>query len=38
VPLWAWPDRFGGALRWVFPALLLPASALLALVGAAELV
>jgi len=38
VLLWAWPDRFGGALGWVFPVLLLPVSALLALVGAAEFV
>lgn len=38
VLLWAWPERLGGALRWVFPALLLPLAGVLAFVGAAEFV
>lgn len=36
--LWAWPERFAGALRWVFPVLLLPLAGVLAFVGAAEFV
>jgi phosphoglycerol transferase MdoB-like AlkP superfamily enzyme len=36
--LWAWPERFGAALGWAFPALLLPLAGVLAFVGAAEFV
>ncbi len=36
--LWVWPRRHEGGLRHIVPAVLLPLSALVALVGAAELV